>query len=75
MGSKFLQIKQVLTCEANIRQVDENNIHNQMQATQAKPSEKELLLQALRQLTTKVEELKKTRKSATDVKKKEVCWK
>ena len=74
-GSEFLQIKPTSTYGANVRQVDENELPDQVQAAQAKPSEMELLLQALRQLTTEVEGLKKTHKTSTDRKKKGVCWK
>ena len=73
--SEFRQIKLGSTYEANIRHVDKNEKPNQVQTAQAKLSEMELLLQALRELTTEAEGFKKTRKSSTDVKKKGVCWK
>ena len=60
---------------ANFRQIDEDKAIDQVRAAQAKPSEIKLLLQALRQLTTEVEGLKKTQKATTNDKKKGVCWK
>ena len=73
-GSEYLQIKPGSAYGANVRQIDEDEAIDQVRAAQTKPSEMELLLQALRQLTTEVEGLKKTQKATTD-KKKGVCWK
>ena len=59
-GSEYPQIKPGSAYGANACQIDEDEAIDQVRAAQAKPSDMELLLQTLRQLTTKVEGLKKT---------------
>ena len=74
-GSEYLHIKPGSTFGTNVRQVDEENAPDQVQATQTNPSAMEILLQALRRLMSGVEELKETRRTTTDNKKKGICWK
>ena len=60
-----------------IRLVEEEKGHCESgQVAQSKPSEMEVLLQALRQLISEVASLKQTQKAtATKQKKKGPCWK
>ena len=59
-GSDYPQIKPGSAYGVNACQIDEDEAIDQARAAQTKLSDMELLLQTLRQLTTKVEGLKKT---------------
>ena len=75
-GTEYLQIQPSHNSESNIRQVDEETTPTPVQANQTKPSELELLMQSLQQLTTELAKLKYTHKTPVPTKtKKKVCWK
>ena len=75
-GTEYLQIQPSHNSGSNIRQVDEETTPTQVQANQTKPSELELLMQALQRLITELAELKDTHKASRPAKtKKKVCWK
>ena len=54
-GGEYFRIEPGSTLGTNDRQVDKENTPDQVQATPAKPSEIEMLLQALRHWTSELE--------------------
>lgn len=75
-GNEYLQIKPSANPGMAIRQVEEGTDPDSIQVAQSKPSEMEVLLQALRQLTAEVASLKQHQKATTaQPKKKGPCWK
>ena len=76
-GNEYLQIKPNSSPGVTVRQIDEEEGHPETaQVAQAKPTEMETLMQALRQLTSEVASLKQAQKtSAAKSKKKGPCWK
>ena len=76
-GNEYLQIKPNSNPRVTIRQIDkEEGNPKAVQVAQSKPTEMEVLLQALRQLTSKIASLKQTQKTnAPKPNKKGPCWK
>ena len=76
-GNEYLQIKPNSNPGVTIRQIDEEKGNPKaVQVAQSKPTEMEVLLQALRQLTSKIASLKQTQKTnAPKPNKKGPCWK
>ena len=72
-GTEYLQIQPSYNSGSIMRQVDEETTPTQVQANQTKPSELELLMQALQRLTTELAELKDTHKAPRPSKTKKVC--
>ena len=74
-GTEYLQIQPSHNSGSSIRQVDIETIPTQVQANQTKPSELELLMQALQQLTIDLAGLKDTHKAPVPERTKKVCGK
>ena len=76
-GNEYIQIRPNTNSGITIWKGEEEEVnHESVQVAQSKPSKMEVLLQALRQLTSEVESLKHTQKAtATKPKKNCLCWK
>ena len=68
--SEYLQIKPTTNFITNVQQIEERTTPDQIQAAQTKLSEKEVLPQTLRHLTSEVEGLKKIQGTTVPKKKK-----
>ena len=62
-GNEYLQIKPNFNPGVTVRQIEEERTPEAVQVAQSKPTEMEVLLQALRQLTSEVASLRQTQKT------------
>ena len=74
-GTEYLQIQPSHNPGTSIRQVDKETTPSQVQASQTKPSDMELLFEAIQRLTVELAGLKDTHKATVTEKAKKVIWK